>query len=326
MKDALSTVASIARVTHKSLRISWRSRLWILLLRGVLKPMMRRFVLAGGYKIARQQLLLASRVFRAESGVAQDYRLVGGCPGHSLGDLNDTDRPVVLWLHGGGFLIPAVPEVHLRLLHLVCRDIDANGFLADYRLAPFNRFPAPLDDVERAYAGLLAMGHDPARIVIAGDSAGGNLALGLLQRIRKAGQPMPACVFLLSPLTEMGRVHAPPSRARNRRRDAVIPIAAMHRIDALYAGGHDAADPELSPLYADFRGFPPLHFVVGDTEVLLDDSLLAANQAAIAGVNVQVDVWPHLPHAFLLFERLFPEIATARTDLVRFVRTHLPST
>lgn len=310
--------------TLKDIEISRRSRLFVLMLRLLLKPLIRWFMRGAHARIAKGQLQLASRRCKNTAGLIQDYRIIGRVPGPVVGDIDDSSKTVLLWLHGGGFIVPASPEVHLRLLALLCKELDATGFLPDYRLAPFNRFPAALDDAERAYRGLLDAGFDPGRIVICGDSAGGHLSLSVIQRIRKAKLPMPACVVALSPVTEMGRVHAPPSRARNQRRDAMIPIGAFQDVDGWFAGDWDASDPELSPLYADFTGYPPLYFVVGEQEVLLDDSVLAAHQARSAGVKTRLDVWPVLPHAFVLFEVLFEETATARHDIAEFIRAHLP--
>lgn len=312
----------------KPVRISLRSRLFTALLRRTLRPLMRFYIHGSFDRLARLQLFLAGRSYRGRDAGALRYCVIGTpggrVPGHWLGT-DDTQAPLLLWIHGGGFIIPAAPETYLLLVSRLCRAIAGNGFLPDYRLAPFNHFPAALDDCERAYRALLDAGHAPARIVIAGDSAGGNLALGLLQRIAKAGLPMPACAVLVSPVTEMGRVHAPPSRARNAAREALLPIAALQRVDTLYAGDWDAADPELSPLYADYRGFPPLYFLAGEREVLLDDSLLAAEAAREAGVATRLDVWPVLPHAFPLFEPIFPEVIHARQDIVAFIQQHLPS-
>lgn len=310
-------------IHYKHVRIGLRSRFWTCVFRWVLKPMLRRMIRGSYESIARQQLMCASRECRDTAGLAQAYRIVNRVPGLTVGDFDDRRKPVILWLHGGAFILPAVPAVHLRLLALLCKELDAVGFLPDYRLAPFNRFPAALDDCERAYAGLLDLGFDASRIAIAGDSAGGNLTLGVLQRARRKALPMPACVLPVSPATELGRMHGPPSRYRMRRRDAVLPIASLQRVDDLYAGDWDASDPELSPLYADYRGFPPMLFVTGADEVLCDDSILAAQQAEAAGVDVRCDVWPVLPHAFPLFEALFPESAAVRADMVAFLRTHL---
>jgi acetyl esterase/lipase len=204
----------------------------------------------------------------------------------------------------------------------MCHDLDAVGFMADYRLAPFNKFPAALDDCERAYRALLERGFKPERIAIAGESAGGALVLGVLQRIRKAGLPMPACAIPISPVTEMGRLHAPPSRAHKRKSDPLLPIAALQRVDEMYAGDWDASDPELSPLYADLTGFPPLFLMASDNEVLRDDTVLFAQRAQEAGLSVKLEVWPILPHAFPLFVRWMPEARQAIADIVAFIKAH----
>ena len=311
----------------KAVAISRRSRFITWLMRHIMRPYLS-WMLRGSYaRIARMQLLCAKQVCRDTSGFVVDYDVIGapdaGVPGHVVGNLAQRDKPVVLWIHGGAFLLPAAPDVHVRLVARLCRELDAVGFLPDYRLAPFNRFPASLDDCERAYQALLDLGFAPSRIVLAGESAGGNLVLGLLQRIRKRGWPMPACAMPISPVTEMGRVHAPPSRPLRARRDPILPIAGLQRVDELYAGHHDAHDPELSPLYADCRGFPPLYLLASDVEVLLDDTVLFARRARAAGVDVRFEVWPVLPHAFPLFGALYPEVRQARDDLIAFARQHL---
>ena len=309
--------------TVKQVHISRRSRFFTGMLKVVLKPMIRLLSIAGVRRVVREQVRMASHDRKSLYGLPRDYRIIGRVPGPTVGDMENTDQPAILYLHGGGFVIPAVPMVHLPFMATLCKDLGAVGFLPDYRLAPFHMYPASLDDCERAYTGLLDMGFDAKRIVIAGESAGGNLTLGTLQRIRKAGLPMPACAVPISPVTEMARVHAPPARVRNVRRDPLIPLHTMGKMLQMYAGNLDGSDPELSPLYADYSGFPPLYFIVGETEVLLDDSLLAARQARDAGVETKVDVWPVLPHAFPLFKRLLPEVSVARRDIVAFAKQHL---
>lgn len=310
-------------IHQKQIHISLRSRIWTTVFRWFLKPMLRHMIHGSYEKIARQQLRLAGMPCRDTAGLAQGYRIVNRVPGMTVGNFDDRSKPLILWLHGGAFILPAVPAVHLRLLALLCKELGAVGFMPDYRLAPFNRFPAALDDCERAYSGVIELGFDPARIAIGGDSAGGNLLLGVLQRARRKGIPMPACALPVSPATELGRIHGPPSRYQQRRRDAILPITALQRVDDLYAGDWDASDPELSPLYADYRGFPPMHFIVGAEEVLADDSIMAAQQAEAAGVDVRCDVWPVLPHAFPLFEQVFAETAVVRADMVEFLGRHL---
>jgi acetyl esterase/lipase len=194
--------------------------------------------------------------------------------------------------------------------------------MPDYRLVPLHAHPAALDDCERAYRGLLDQGCAPQRIVLIGESAGGNLVLSLLQRIRKAGLGLPACAVPISPITDLARIHAPPSRNRNAHREALVPLSFAYRMTKWYVAGQDASHPEISPLYADYAGFPPLYFLVGEREILLDDSVLAAQRAREAGVETQLDVWPVLPHAFLIFESRFSEASQARRDVVDFIRRH----
>jgi acetyl esterase/lipase len=311
-----------AAIPLKPVRIGARSRFIVWLLRVFLRPMLVRMMRGSNEKMARTQLFLSGRLCRNSYGLAVDYRLVGRVPGHFVGT-HDPSRRAVLYLHGGAFILPAVPDVHVRMVARICSKLDAVGFLADYRLAPFNKFPAALDDCERAYRGLLDLGYAPERIAIAGESAGGNLLLGVLQRIRKAGLPMPSCAVPISPGTEMGRIHGPPSRPLRMRQDPILPAAALSRIAELYAGGLDTSDPELSPLYADCRGFPPLFLLASDNEVLLDDTVLFARQALQAGVDTRLEIWPVLPHAFPLFAAWFPEVKQAQDDIIAFMQQHL---
>jgi acetyl esterase/lipase len=308
----------------KPVRIGWRSRFVNWLLRWLLRPWLSRTLRGSRDRIAGMQMMTAGQRCRDTAGLSLEYRVVGapdgGVPGHVLGHLADTGKSVVLWLHGGAFMLPASPVAHIGMVARLCRDLDAVGFLPDYRLAPLNKFPAALDDCERAYRALLDLGHAPERIAVGGDSAGGNLTLGLLQRIRKRGWPMPACAVPVSAVTELSREFGLPSRLLRQKQDPLLGIAGMHHVVRHYAGDHDTADPELSPLYADCRGFPPLYVLAGDNEVLRDDSVLFARRAREAGVDVQLDIWPVLPHAFPVFGSLFPEAAQAHVDIVAFMR------
>ncbi len=320
----LPTTDEARTVKIKDVHISLRSRIFIWLMRRFLKPMLR-WAIHGSYdRIARVQLFLAARTCKNSYGLPLDYCVIGRVPGHVVGKLTDTDKTAVLYLHGGAFIIPAVPETHVSMMARWCKDLDAVGFMVDYRLAPFNKHPAALDDCERAYRALLDLGFRPGRIVIAGESAGGNLTLGLLQRIRHNGWPMPACAVSISPATELGRMHAPPSRALKMKSDPLLPMASLQRVDEMYAGDWDASDPELSPLYADVTGFPPIYLLASDSEVLLDDTVLLARRLREAGIETTLEVWPALPHAFPLFEMIFPEVRQARLEILQFIRLHLP--
>lgn len=310
-------------VVFRPLKVSGRSRFVLWLLRTLLKPWMARVVRSSDEKIAKVQLSLAKMRCPNNHGLAYDYTVVGTVPGQVFGDLSDTTKPVLLWLHGGAFILPASPVAHLELVAGLAAKIGGHGFLPDYRLAPRNRFPAALDDCERAYKALLDLGFPAQHIVVAGDSAGGNLLLGLLQRIRKQGWPMPACTIPVSPATELGRIHAPPSRPWKNKADPILPISALQRVDEMYAGDWDASDPELSPLYADCTGFPPMYIIASDNEVLMDDSILFARRAKAAGVDLRCEVWPLLPHAFPLFGMMFPEVREVRKEMVGYMQQYL---
>lgn len=323
-----TTEAGVPRL--KDVVISRRSRIITWLMRQIMPRYLRWMLNGSSKRIARAQLLVASQVCKDSSGFAIDYDVIGapdgGVAGHVVGALDQPDKIMLLWLHGGAFVLPAAPDIQVRLVAKLCRELDGVGFVPDYRLAPFNRFPAALDDCERAYKAVLDLGFAPSRIVLAGESAGGNLVLGLLQRIRKNGWPMPACVIPVSPATELGRIHAPPSRTLRMKTDPILPIAELQRVDEMYAGGHDASDPELSPLYADCRGFPPMYLLASDSEVLLDDTVLFARRAKAAGVDVRFEIWPVLPHAFPLFAAVYPEVRQSIDDMLAFARAYLPKT
>lgn len=307
----------------KAVHIGWRSRLRVQMLRLFFKPLMARMAKASTSRIAAMQVRAAAGLGDTCCGLPVRYRVVNGVPGPVLGDATERGRLAILYLHGGGFVFPASPGLQVDLLGRLCRDLNAVGFMPDYRLTPQHSAPAALDDCERAYRGLLNLGFAAERIVVIGESAGGNLVLGLLQRIRKGGLPMPVCAVPISAVTELARAHAPPSRSYNAKREALIPQVFAARMTELYTRGQDASDPEISPLYADYAGFPPLYFIASEREMLLDDSVLAAERAREAGVETQLDVWPVLPHAFLIFGSMFVEAQQARQDVEAFVRRHV---
>ena len=224
----------------------------------------------------------------------------------------------ILYLHGGAFLF-RFPKTHTGLVGRWCKRLGARALMPDYRLAPEHRFPAGLDDCHTAYRWLLRQGADSKTIVIAGDSAGGNLALATLLRIRQAGEPLPACAVLLSPVVDFtmsGR-----SVVANAKRDPVFRLDALLAMRAEYAPPERFLDPAVSPLYGDFNGLPPLLFQVGSTEMLLDESTRAAAKAHASGVPVSLEIWDRMPHVFQAIASL-PQAALATDRIVRFIAEH----
>lgn len=310
-------------IIYRDEPISFRTRFIIRLMRFLIKPMLSRMATADTARLAKAQLRVASTPWPAIQGAPIRYDVVGNVPGHIIGDLKQTSKPLILWLHGGAFFLPAAPSAHLQMVAQLCAKLGASGFIPDYRLAPSNPFPRGLDDCEASYLALLDMGHQPESIVLGGDSAGGNLVFGVLQRIRRAKLPLPACVIPVSPVTEMSRVHSPTSRHQLARKDPLLPLAALAGIATMYCGSHDSVNPELSPLYMDCKHLPPLFFIASNDEILRDDTVLLAQSCLSAGVDTTCHLWPELPHAFPLFSALFPEAKRACEDIENFARQHL---
>jgi monoterpene epsilon-lactone hydrolase len=260
---------------------------------------------------------LDARQFKVNPPIERRSTELGGVPAELIVAPETRFERVILYLHGGSFAF-RFPNAHASLAARLCRRLHARALIPDYRLAPEHPFPAAPDDCHAAYRGLLAQGVDPKNIVLAGDSAGGNLALVTLYRARAAGEPLPACAVLLSPAVDctMGS----PSMATYDGRDPLIRLASLLVLRRLYVPSpHQYTEPEVSPLFADFRGFPPLFFQVGSTELLRDEATRAADKAFEAGVDVELELWPGAAHAFQIAEFL-PEAALAIDHIVRFVR------
>jgi acetyl esterase/lipase len=328
-QSALSAPSPLPRldsadpVVFRDIAISRRTRISLWFMKLFAKRMLARMGRFSPEKITKMQLRVASMKCKDDAGIAIHYDIVGKQPGHVFGSLHGAGRQVILWLHGGAFSLPAAPAMHLSMVANICRQLDVDAFMPDYRLTPANPYPAALNDCEQAYRELLDMGYNAADIALGGDSAGGNLLLALLQRIRKANLPMPACAVPVSPVTELSRVHGLPSRYKVRHSDPLLPAHAMQRMCSEYAGAYDSADPEISPVYMDCDGLPPLFFLASSNEILVDDTVFLARRTSAAGIDTRCHIWPMLPHAFPLFADIFPEAIAARSDIANFIGQHL---
>lgn len=230
---------------------------------------------------------------------------------------------VVLYFHGGGFQVGSVRS-HRELMAGISEAAGCRVLGLDYRLAPEHRHPAALDDAIAAYDWLMAQGLAPADIVLAGDSAGGTLALTALIRLRDAGRALPAGAVLMSAWTDMTAAgESYTTRAQSDPIHQRPMILAMAR-NALGAEG-DPRHPWVSPLFADLHGLPPLLIQVGDCETVRSDSVDFAAKAKAAGVDVRLEVWDRMIHVFQQFPDDLPEAREARHAIGAFVR-HLFST
>lgn len=267
--------------------------------------------------LRRRYEKLDARRFRVDPAAERTPVECGGVLGEWVWVPETRPERTILYLHGGSFAF-RFPNAHAALAARLCRRLRARAFIPDYRLAPEHPFPAAPDDCHAAYRGLLAQGVDARNLVLAGDSAGGALALVTLHRAQAAGEPMPACAVLLSPAVDC--TLRSPSMVANDGRDPMLRLADLIVLRHHYVPSpHDHTNPEVSPLFADFRGFPPLFFQAGTTELLLDEATRVAEKAFNAGVDVELELWPGAAHVFQIAEFL-PEAAQAVNHIVRFVR------
>jgi len=258
-------------------------------------------------------------------GVNYTRDTLGGVPGEwvereGVADIAASPRPTLMYVHGGGF-VGCSPRTHRAITSAFALQ-GFRVFAPDYRLAPEHPFPAPLDDVVAAWRALRAL-HDadsPAqRLVLAGESAGGNLSLALMLVLRGAGERLPDAAALFSPATDLSG--ASPSIVGNGERDAMFHGPSLANLaDAYLGAGGDATNPLASPLFGDPQGLPPLLFHVAGEEALRDDGLRFAEKARAAGVHVETSVWPVVPHAWQLIAKL-PEARRSIARASEFLRT-----
>lgn len=241
----------------------------------------------------------------------------GGVPSEWVRVPASRDDAVVMYLHGGGYVIGS-PRTHRNLTWRLAEQAEVRVLAVDYRLAPEHPFPAAVDDAVAAYRFLLGSGIDPARIVIAGDSAGGGLTIATLLRLRDDGLPQPAAGAALSPWTDLALTGA--SMDSEDEGDPMVRRAGLARMAGWYLDGADAREPHASPLYGDLTGLAPLLVHVGEVEVLRDDATRIAEAATAAGVDVELCVFPEMIHVFQVFAGLFPEADEGVAVLAGWIR------
>ena len=252
-------------------------------------------------------------------GVRYTAAVVGGVAGewvearHPAARAEPGGSTTLLYLHGGAF-IACSPRTHRALTASLARR-GLRVFVPDYRLAPEHPFPAAVQDARAVWQALRQA--TPGRLVVAGDSAGGNLAMGLMLGLREAGEPLPDCAVLFSPVLDL--TGGSDSLSSNARRDAMFPGDKMLNLRGPYLGEADPAQPLASPLLHGLQGLPPLLVHVGEDECLRDDSLRLAEQARAAGVRVQLRVWPGVFHVWQLAWWL-PEARRSLNQAAAFLR------
>jgi acetyl esterase/lipase len=227
---------------------------------------------------------------------------------------------VVLYLHGGGYVSGSIASHRSMVSHLGLA-AGARTLALHYRRAPESRFPAAAVDALAGYRFLLDSGIDPSRIVLAGDSAGGGLAMATLLTLRDAGEKLPAGAFLISPWVDL--LNDSPSMTAKDAVDPMIHKPYLDDLAAQYLDGADPRTPLASPLYGDLHGLPPLLIQVGTAETLLDDATRLAARAAAADVHVTLSTWPGMIHVWHLFHTRLSDARAAIAEAGAWMKERL---
>ena len=256
---------------------------------------------------------------RIPDGVSVETVTAGGVPAEWVVG-SPTDEAVMLYLHGGGYVFGGL-DSHRDIACRLAAQAGVKVLLLDYRLAPEYRFPAAVDDATAAYSWLLDEGVNPAQLVIAGDSAGGGLATALMVNLKTLGLPQPKAAVLISPWVDLAMTGE--SLQANARADAMLSPEAIEKFASLYLGDSDPRSPLASPIFADLSGLPPAYVMVGDTEVLMSDAQTLVKRISEADGQVELTIWPKMPHVFPIMSAIIPEGRQAIEDISTFVRAQL---
>lgn len=227
---------------------------------------------------------------------------------------------LILHCHGGAYVSGGLAQAK-AIAALICSAAQIPTVTFAYRLAPEYPYPAALEDALDVWNAVLAAGFTPQRTVLVGESAGGNLCLALCQALRSAGRALPAALALLSPWADL--MQTGPSYESLRQVDATLSAPELMQSALAYAGGQESLlhDPMLSPIYADFAGFPPVQIHVGTSELLLSDAEILAERMRAAGVDVALLRWEGMCHVFQMFG--FPESRESLKAASQFLREKL---
>ena len=248
-----------------------------------------------------------------------DYKIYNG--NHQIpvriflpGEKMEDDLPVFLFFHGGGWVTESIDNYE-RICARLASATDHIVVSVEYRLAPEHPYPAAVEDAMRAWDYLMYQGYGAENVTVAGDSAGGNLALVLCRRLKAAGRRMPRALLLMSPWTDMTMTGA--SYRERVESDPMLTPEYIEAVRRAYAGGRDLHDPDLSPLLGDLGSFPPTLIQVGDHEILYSDSASLAAALRAAHVPCRLEVSEGMWHVFQMFP--IKKAAAAMESAARFL-------
>jgi epsilon-lactone hydrolase len=297
--------------------MSRRAELLILSLRYLKKRQSR---VATPLATVRRRLKLIERIVPGPPAGTQTIAIdAGGVDAVCITVPQSHNDRYVLFFHGGGYVVGSAP-LYRDFTWRIAIAARARVLYFDYRLAPEHPFPAAVEDsitVYRWLAGRL----DHRRIAFLGDSAGGGLALGALHKLRDAGLALPGAVVAVSPWTDLALTGQ--SLQSNAAADPMMNVSAMPSLANQYLAGADPRNPYASPLYGSPSGLPPTLIQVGSDEILRDDAVRMAEKLKAAGCNIEIEVWPRMPHAWHLYARILPEGHHAIERIGEFLHRNL---
>ncbi|HET9094672.1 MAG TPA: alpha/beta hydrolase fold domain-containing protein [Solirubrobacteraceae bacterium] len=270
-----------------------------------------------------EQRLLLEQIMTAHPlavDVTVERISVGGVPAAEIEIASLCTSSVILYLHGGAYTMGSAASA-AGLASELARRASACAVSVEYRLAPEHPYPAALDDAVAAYRGLLDAGAPPSQIAVAGESAGGGLAVALLAALNDHGLPQPSSAVVFSPWADLTLSGA--TMISKASLDPSLTVDGLRRRATDYVGGASASDGLVSPVFADLHGLPPLLIQVGSHEILLSDAIALAAHAAEHDVAVALEVTPEVPHVFQSFAEMLEEGDTALGRAGDFLRSHL---
>jgi epsilon-lactone hydrolase len=289
-----------------------------------LEAVLRQSAFPAGSDVNEQRRLL--RELTSAQPLPADVTVtaaaLGGVPTAEITIDGIEPRHVVLYFHGGVYVLGDAFGA-ADLASQVGRRTRAKVISVDYRLAPEHPYPAAVDDALAAYEALLHNGTAPSDIAFAGESAGGGLAVATLVNARDHGLPLPAAAFVMSPYADL--TLAGTTMETKREVDVLMSRENLQSRVTDYTSGQDAALGLISAIFADLSGLPPLIIQAGTHEVLLDDAVRLARQAATADVEVTLDITPRVPHVFQTFYPILDEAAAALDRAGQLLSAHLAS-
>jgi acetyl esterase/lipase len=243
-----------------------------------------------------------------------------GAPAMWIRPKGAVEDRVILYSHGGGFVAGSI-YTHRKLVGHLAKAVGCRGLLFEFPYAHERRHPAQLETAVTVYRWLLDQRVKAEHIVVAGESAGAILTVGVLQRAREAGLAQPVAAMIMSGWFDLAATGA--SFVTNREKDPFFAKSTVEWLASNFVGDGNRRDPSANPLDADLAGFPPIYLQAGGDEALVDDSRMFAERAKQAGVEVRFDVFPEMLHSFQMMAGRAPEADEAIRRLAEWVRPKL---